>query len=116
LINPINFGLEPGRKRNWEPGAIVKLNWHYPIIENIIYDTRAEIFNSYNYPFQKFNINWEQTLVLQVTQRISCRVMTQVIYDYNVKFPIKDETGKQIAQEAKWQFKELFTIGFNYKF
>ena len=22
----------------------------------------------------------------------------------------------QIAQEAKWQFKELFTVGFNYKF
>ncbi|MEI7829500.1 MAG: DUF3078 domain-containing protein [Prolixibacteraceae bacterium] len=116
LINPVNFGLDPGKKRNWEPGAIVKLNWHYPIIENIIYDTRAEIFNNYNYPFQRFNIDWEQTLVLQVTQRISSRVMTQVIYDYNVKFPIKDETGKQIAQEAKWQFKELFTIGFNYKF
>jgi hypothetical protein len=116
LINPVNFGLEPGKKRNWEPGAIVKLNWHYPIIENIIYDTRAEIFNNYNYPFRKFNIDWEQTLVLQVTQRISSRVMTQVIYDYNVKFPIKDENGKQIAQQAKWQFKELFTIGFNYKF
>jgi hypothetical protein len=116
LINPVNFGLEPGKKRNWEPGAIVKLNLHFPIIENIIYDTRAEIFNNYNYPFQKFNIDWEQTLVLQVTQRISSRVMTQVIYDYNVKFPITDETGHQIAQQAKWQFKELFTVGFNYKF
>ncbi len=115
-INPRNFGLEPGHTRLWEPGAIVKLNWHYPIIENIIYDCRAEIFNNYRYTLQKFNVDWEQTLVMQVTRRISTRIMSQVIYDYNVKFPIKDETGTVIDQKAKWQFKELFTLGFNYKF
>ena len=92
------------------------MNWHCAIIENIVYDTRAEIFNNYKFPFHKFNVDWEQTLVLQVTQRISTLINTQLIYDYNVKFPIKDEDGKEIAQKAKWQFKELFTVGFNYKF
>ena len=116
LINPLNFGLEPGKKRLWEPGLIVKTSWHYPIIENITYDTKAEIFNNYNYTLQKFNIDWEQTLVLQVTQYISTRIMTQLIYDYNVKFPITDDSGTVIAQKAKWQFKELIAVGFNYKF
>jgi hypothetical protein len=116
LIDPTHFGVEAGHTRFWEPGAIVKLNYHWPIVENITYDTRAEVFNNYRFPFQKFNVDWEQTLVMQVTQHISTRIMSQVIYDYNVKFPIKDETGKQIAQKAKWQFKELFTVGFNYKF
>ena len=116
LINPANFGLENGKKSLWEPGAIVKVNWHYPIMENIIYDTRAEIFNNYRYTFQKFNVDWEQSLVLQVTQHINSRIMTQLIYDYNVKFPITDANGIQVAQQAKWQFKELLTIGFNYKF
>ncbi len=116
LINPVNFGLESGKKSLWEPGAIVKVNWHYPILENIIYDTRAEIFNNYRYTFQKFNVDWEQSLVLQVTQHINSRIMTQLIYDYNVKFPITDANGQQVAQQAKWQFKELLTIGFNYKF
>ena len=116
LINPVNFGLERGKKSLWEPGAIVKVNWHYPILENIIYDTRAEIFNNYRYTFQKFNVDWEQSLVLQVTQHINSRIMTQLIYDYNVKFPITDANGQQVAQQAKWQFKELLTIGFNYKF
>jgi len=116
LINPSHFGLEPGKRRLWEEGAIVKMNWHYPIIENITYDTRAEIFNNYLYPFQKFNLDWEQTLVMQVTQHIGTRIMTQVIYDYNVKFPITDDAGKVIDQKAKWQFMELVTIGFNYRF
>ena len=116
LVNPTNFGLEKGKKSLWEPGAIVKVNWHYPIMENIVYDTRAEVFNNYRYTFQKFNVDWEQSLVLQVTQHINSRIMTQLIYDYNVKFPITDASGVQIAQQAKWQFKELLTIGFNYKF
>jgi len=116
LINPSHFGLEPGKKKLWEPGVIVKVNWHWRILDNINYDTRAEVFNNYNYPFQKFNVDWEQTLVLEVTQHISTRIMSQVIYDYNVKFPIKDANGVEIAQEAKWQFKEMFTVGFNYRF
>ena len=116
LIKPSNFGLEAGRKRLWEPGAIVKMNFHWPIMENITYDTRAEIFNNYRYTFQKFNVDWEQTLVLQVSRRINTRIMSQVIYDYNVMFPVTDETGKVVDKKAKWQFKELFTVGFNYKF
>ena len=116
LIKAKNFGLAPGKKKLWEPGIIAKMNWHCRIMENVNYDTRAEIFNDYRYTFQKFNIDWEQTLVMEVNRHISTRIMSQVIYDYNVKFPIKDDSGKVIAQEAKWQFKELFTVGFNYKF
>ena len=116
LINPTHFGLEAGTTRLWEPGAIAKLNWHCKIKDGMFYDTRAELFNNYRYPFQKFNVYWEQTLVMQITQHINARINTQVIYDYNVMFPIKDETGKTIDQKAKWQLKELFTLGFNYRF
>jgi len=116
MINPVNYGVPAGEKRLWEPGMIVKMNLHWPIVDDIIYDTRVEIFNNYNYPFQKFNLNWEQTLVMQVTPRIGLRLMTQLIYDYNVLFPVTDESGKVVDKIPKWQFKELFTVGFNYKF
>jgi hypothetical protein len=116
LIDPSNYGLEPGRTSLWEPGIITKLNWHYLIRENIIYDTRAEIFSNYVYPFKKYNVFWEQTLVLQLTQYISTRINTQMVYDYNTKFPVTDSSGNEIDKKAKWQFKELFTVGFNYKF
>jgi hypothetical protein len=115
-IDASHYGLEPGKTRLWEPGMIAKMSWHYLIKENIIYDTRAEIFNNYRYPFQKFNVDWEQTLVFQLTQYLSTRLFTQVIYDYNTKFPVVDENGNEIDKKAKWQFKELFTIGFNYRF
>lgn len=116
LIKAKNYGLAPGKRKLWEPGFIAKMNLHWRIMPNINYDTRAEVFNDYRYPFQKFNINWEESLVMEVNRHINTRVMSQLIYDYNVKFPIKDATGKQIASEARWQFMELFSIGFNYKF
>jgi hypothetical protein len=39
-----------------------------------------------------------------------------MVYDYNTKFPVMDSSGNEIDKKAKWQFKELFTVGFNYKF
>jgi hypothetical protein len=116
LIKPANYGIDPGKTRLWEPGIFVKVNWHYKIKDDMFYDTRAEVFNSYKYPFRKFNVDWEQTLVMQLSQHINARINTQVIYDYNVTFPITDENGNVIEQKPKWQFRELFTLGFNYRF
>lgn len=115
-IKPTNFGLEKGTKRLWEPGLIIKSNWKKKLAENINYDTKAEFFNNYLYPFKKTSFDWEQTLTMRVNHFINVMVMTELIYDYNVKFPVYDTAGKVIDRKPKWQFKELFNIGFNYKF
>ncbi len=116
LIDPTNYGLDPGTKKRWEPGLIVKTNWKTNLMENISYETKGELFNNYKYTLQKFTFEWEQLLIMQVTPFISTRIMTQTIYDYNTKFPITDSEGNVTGKKAKWQFKELFTIGFSYKF
>jgi len=116
MISPSKFGLEPGKKRLWEPGLIVKTNWHRKIAENISYDTKGEFFNNYRYTFQKVAFNWEQTLLMQVNRFISARIMTQLVYDYNTKFPVLDNAGKVIGSTPKWQFYELFTIGLTYRY
>jgi hypothetical protein len=116
LISPSKFGLEPGTNKLWEPGIIVKANWHRNLMENITYDTKGEFFNNYRYTFQKFAFEWEQVLIMRVNRFINARIITQVIYDYNTKFPILDDAGKEIGRKPKWQFKELFTIGLTYKF
>lgn len=115
-ISPKNYGLDPGTKMLWEPGIIVKSKWHKKVMENITYDTKEEFFNNYKYTFQKFAFDWEQTLNMQINHYISAMIMTELIYDYNTKFPILDATGKEIGRKPKWQFKELINIGFVYKF
>jgi hypothetical protein len=115
LIAPSKFGLEPGEKKLWEPGIIAKANWHQSLSENIIYDTKFEFFNNYRYTLRKFAVGWEQILNMQINRRINAMIMTQLIYDYNTKFPILDADGKEIGREPKWQFQELFNIGFRYR-
>jgi len=116
LIKPSKFGLLPGTKKLWEPGLIIKANWHRKLAENINYDTKGEFFNNYMYPFHKMAFEWEQVLLMEVNRFINVRIMTQMIYDYNTKFPIYDGAGNVTGQKPKLQFEELFTIGFAYKF
>jgi len=116
LIDPLTYGLEPGTKKLWEPGIIIKANWRQELSEDIIYETKGEFFNNYRYTFKKFAFEWEQVLTMRVNRLINARVMTQLIYDYNTKFPILDSFGTEIGRKPKWQFKELLTVGLSYRF
>ena len=116
LISPIKYGFPPGAKTLWEPGLILKSNWHLKISDNITYDTKGEFFDNYRDAFQKVSAEWDQTFIMQVNRFINVRVMTMMIYDYNTKFPILDASGNVIGQKPKLQFEELFTLGLVYKF
>ena len=116
LINPTTYGLLPGTKKLWEPGIIVKAKWRKELTEDIVYETKGEFFNNYKYTFQKFAFEWEQVLTMRVNRLINAKIMTELIYDYNTKFPINDANGVEIGRTPKWQFKELLTIGLSYRF
>jgi len=116
LISPLKYGFPPGVKTLWEPGLIIKTNWHLKISDNITYDTKGEFFDNYKDLFQKVSAEWDQTLIMQVNRFINVRVMTMMIYDYNTKFPILDASGAVIGRKPKLQFEELFTLGLVYKF
>jgi len=116
LISPLKYGFPPGAKSLWEPGLIIKSNWHLKISDNITYDTKGEFFDNYKDFFQKVSAEWDQTLIMQVNRFINVRVMTMMIYDYNTKFPVLNATGTVIGQKPKLQFEELFTLGLVYKF
>lgn len=117
LIDPTRYGIRAGKKASWETGLILKANFEKKLHENISYSTKAELFSNYRSPFSKFDFEWENLLVMQVTQYINARVMTNLIYDDDVKFKVYDADGNDTGEkETRWQFKELFTIGFTYKF
>jgi hypothetical protein len=118
-IDQTSFGVDSLSTSLWEPGFILKGKLKRQLHENITYETRLEFFNNYKAVFEKINFNWEQTLTMQVTQYISTQIMAHLLYDHNVNFPVFEEIDgerKQTGTEKLWQFKELFTIGFKYRF
>jgi len=113
-INPTQYGLKEGTTSLWEPGFITKINYRKDLMEGVEFETTGSLFINYKDPFRKFDFDLESLLSFKVNHRINAKISTHLIYDDDVKFPVYDEEGEQIGNEPKWQFKELFVIGFNY--
>ena len=104
-----SFGLDPGQTVRAEMGANIKLAYKKEILKNVEIDTKLNLFSNYLENPQYVDVNWDLLLTFKVNEFISASLMTQLIYDYDIKFgPAMDED--------RIQFKELFGIGLTYKF
>lgn len=116
LINQTRYGVPKNSRSFWEPGLNADIKYKMDINPRISYETKYRMFLNYQEPFKKVDINWENTVVAQLTDRINMTFMLYLLYDDNVTFDTgkKDENGKAIYK-PKWQTRELMTIGFSYK-
>ncbi len=116
LINQTRFGVPADRRSFWEPGFNADLRYKMDITPRISYETKYKMFFNLQQPFKKVDINWENTIVAQLTERINMTFMLYMLYDDNVTFPSGkfDGQGAEIFK-PKWQTRELMTIGFSYK-
>ncbi|HLN72848.1 MAG: DUF3078 domain-containing protein [Methylococcaceae bacterium] len=115
-VDQTRYGIEADQKSLWEPGMNADLRYKIDFTPQISYETKYKMFINYQNPFKKLDINWENSVVAQLTNRISMNVMLYMLYDDNVTFPTGklDVDGKEIYK-PKLQTKELMTIGFSYK-
>jgi len=115
LVDQTKFGIDHGRKSFWEPGLNADLKFKKNITDDISYETKYKMFINYKAPFKKFDINWENLFVMQLTDYINMRLMVHFVYDDDVLFPVYNENDVKIGEEPKLQIKELITVGFVYK-
>lgn len=114
-IDQTKFGIEQGKKGFWLPGLNADLTFRKNFTPEISYETKYKMFVNFKEPFSKFDINWENQVVMQLTDHINMRLFVHMIYDDDVKFPIENDQGEVIGEKAKVQLKEFFTVGFSYK-
>jgi hypothetical protein len=114
-IDQTKFGVAANRRSFWEPGLNTDIRYKVNFAPTITYETKFKMFLNYQEPFKKIDINWENSVVAQLTDRINMSAMFYMLYDDNVTFPtgVKGADGKEIYK-AKWQVKELVTVGFSY--
>jgi hypothetical protein len=115
-VDQTKYGIAADKKSMWEPGMNADIRYKIDFTPQISYETKYKMFINYQEPFKKLDINWENSVVAQLTNRISMNVMLYMLYDDNVTFPTGklDANGKEIYK-PKLQTKELMTIGFSYK-
>jgi len=116
LIDQTKYGVSAHSRSFWEPGFNADLRYKIDFNPRISYETKYKMFLNYQQPFKKVDINWENTIVAQLTNRISMTFMLYMLYDSNVTFPTgKFEANGTEIFKPKWQTKELTTVGFSYK-
>jgi len=114
LIDQTNFNIPPDRKGTWEPGLNADLGYKRKISDDISYETKYKMFINYKYPFSRLDVNWENLLIMRLTDYINMRMMVHMIYDSDVKFPVYDRNDVKIGEKPKLQLKQLITVGFSY--
>lgn len=114
-VNPTSYGIGEGENTYWQTGLSADLNWKKQITPDITYNTKYKMFINYASPFSKFDIRWENELSVQLSTFISMNVRYYLVYDDDAKFNTGrfDPEGVEIMK-AKWQMKELITVGFSY--
>lgn len=100
------YGVDPGKTTRFEFGAYLNMKFKKDIMENITLLTKLELFNNYTDKdknnAKKIDVNWESSLLMKINDFFTASLNTVVIYDANVV--------------ERTQFKEVFGVGFGYKF
>ena len=109
LANEGAYGVPVGNSYRGEFGGYIKIAWKKEILKNVTLDTKVDFFSNYVENPQYVDVNWDLLLTFKVNELISATLMTQLIYDYDIKF------GPEPGQ-PKVQFKELFGLGLAYNF
>jgi hypothetical protein len=103
-----DYGVDSLKTFRPEFGAYLKTALNTEIVKNVSLLSELGLFTNYlNHP-EKIDVDWKLGINMKVNEFISSQISTNLVYDYDIKDPVD---GK-----AKVQFKELFGVGFSFKF
>ncbi len=123
------FGVEPatydtsgnkltnGTKVRMELGGYLRMMYKKEIMKNVTFQTKLDLFSNYMNNPGNIDVNWENLISMKVNKYISATINTQLIYDNDIDIGV-DKDGDDIIDEVgpRLQFKEIFGVGFSYKF
>jgi hypothetical protein len=106
------FGVEPGKKFRAELGASARLAFKKEVVKNVTAQSKIDLFSNYLHNPQNIDVDWTFMLNMKVNEWLSANLLTQLIYDDDIKIKNKD-TGKSSPMV---QFMEMFGVGLSFKF
>ncbi|MDE6334089.1 MAG: DUF3078 domain-containing protein [Muribaculaceae bacterium] len=104
-INPATYNIEEGHKSVSKFGSTAELKLNWKISYNISFSSRVFAFTDY----ESFQADWENTLAFEINRFLTTQIYAHLRYD--TKTPHVPDTNWK-----KLQIKEIFSIGFAYKF
>lgn len=111
------FGVDPGKIVKSEFGGYIRFiytknDFKADFLKNLSFTTKLDLYSNYLKDPQFIDVNWENLISMKVNKYITVTLIAHLIYDYDIKF-ISEVSGLEVD---KVQFKEIFGVGFSYKF
>jgi len=101
--------VEDGKNTKFELGAKLIAKLSIPIVENVSFDSKLELFSNYLKNPQNIDVDWQNLVTLKVNSWLSTNITAHLIYDDDIMIEDKDnKTG------PRTQFKEVLSIGISY--
>lgn len=118
IINGVGIQTKKGEKVNYQFGGYFRMAFKKDVLTNVNVSSKLELFSNYLKDPQNVVVNWENIISLKVNKYISSNISTVMIYDHNIPVPIEREINgvKVPGVGPRLQFKEVFALGFSYKF
>jgi hypothetical protein len=106
--------VKEGENFRAEMGTYLNISFKDEVWENVNLESRLQLFSNYLENFGEIDVNLELTVLMKINKYLSASLTTQLLYDKDVEFPKLDDAGVKVGVEDRWQFKEIFGIGFSY--
>jgi hypothetical protein len=132
------FGVEYGKSSRFELGAYFSGRYSTDPAKKVFFKTRLDLYSNYLAKDKKdstggvirkdspgnIDILWDNLLSVALAKYLSINLGASFIYDNDIPYKDtyvnekgvtvqKDEPGKSLGW---WQLKQIFTLGFKYKF
>lgn len=104
-LDPVAFGMEEGKRTLSQYGSSAELTFRWKLAFNIEYFSRMFIFTNYEY----VQSDWENTINFNINRFLTTRIFAHLRYQ-------SDAERMPDTNWHKWQFKEILSIGFSYRF
>ncbi len=112
-----SFGVSDDKNVRGEFGGYIKIAYSSPIMKNVKLNTKIDLFSNYIENPQYVDVNFDLLLSMKVNEFISASFISQIIYDYDIRFEQHDNSGVPTGDtESRIQFKQLFGAGLSYSF
>jgi len=117
------FGVELGERSRHELGGYLKLGWKTPVVENVDYAIRLDLFSNFLNKPENIDVFSDHTFSMKVNDYLTTTISATVIYDDDVMLQKREaviDVDGNIIEPAQIgpgvQLREVLSVGFSMKF
>lgn len=113
----------PGKNVRFEYGGYLKMMYKRDLGKTTKFQTKLDLFSNFLENPGNIDVNWEVLVAAKLGKYFEASIITNLIYDHDIKFALEPETlpngdpnPNSPISGPRTQFKEVFGLGFSYKF